>query len=81
MSVSCGTTSIAIVMDDDESELKATNHNDGTSSVGTGRDVGNMVDLVHPPEREHKVAFQDFLDVRETLHVHGLETHGSCRSV
>jgi len=59
------------VLEDEQSELKVSSHNDGTSSVGMGsRDVGNMGDLVHPPERERKVAFHDFLD-------HGLETHGS----
>jgi hypothetical protein len=63
------------VMNGEESEFKTSSHNDGTSSVATGRDVGNMADLV--PRKEHKVAFQDFFDVREAPLAHGLETHGS----
>jgi len=50
---------------DRESELKATDgHNDAASSVGMGRDIGNAVDL-------------DFLDVREALPTHGLQTYAS----
>mmetsp|Transcript_853 Transcript_853/g.1550 ORF Transcript_853/g.1550 Transcript_853/m.1550 type:complete len:426 (+) Transcript_853:73-1350(+) len=65
------------VADHVEIEHKASVHNDGTSSVATGKDVGNMADLVHSPRREHKVAFEGFWGVRDTLPAHGFETHGA----